>query len=996
MTMIRRYFTAVALSVLLPGLVLAQERGTVTGRVLDVATQQPLAGAQVSIAGTALGTLTNQQGGFLIPNVPVGMREVRASLIGYAQGAQAIDVPAGGTATINFQLRQSALAIEGVVVTATGELQRVRERGNTVSQIPMADIQLAPITRMSDVLQGRSAGVVVRQPSGTTGTGSRVRIRGSASASLGNQPLIVIDGIRVNDAPESMSFGVGGQTPSRLEDINPEEIESIEILKGPAAAALYGTAAATGVIQVTTRRGRAGPARWNAYSEFGALQERTQWPGNYWALGVTPAGAPIACFTFRQAAGTCTVTELLEWNPLMDRAQGTGVTNPELGPASPFREGFRQKYGLNVAGGSEQITYFISADSEDERGIFQNNNLDRISLRANVRSQIRDNLDLTLNSGWITSDLQLPWGDNTTGPIGDAITGDFEDDPVRRGYALASPETLAMVDTRQGLRRLIGSANANYQPLSWLNVVGTAGLDVLNRFDSETVPPNTIPTGSFPEGRRISNRVEISNYTAALGATATTPVTPTINSTTSFGGQYHQEIFRGTYASGWQLLGGTGSLAGTNARPAVNEANQDIRLLGTYLQQQFGFWDRLFLTGAIRGDDNSAFGTNLGLVWYPSFSASWVVNEEPWFPEIGAVNSLRLRSAVGRSGLRPRFRDAITYYAPVGATVEGRDVPAFAVGGVGDPGLRPEISTEYEGGFDLGLLDERLGLEFTYYNKRSRDALIARRLAPSLGLTTTRWENVGVVSNTGVEALINANLLNLPNATWNATFTVGTNRNRLVEMEGEPIIFGLASGQQHRVGYPLGGYWQFPYTWEDPDGNGLLRFQDVTPADTMEFAGNPIPTRNASLSSDVSLFGWLRVSAMLEHQGGHTLWNATDEWQCVQLICQALHDPAAPVEEQARAIASYAYVTWWGYLEDASFTKLREVALTFSAPPAIADRWNLGGASLTLSGRNLATWTGYTGTDPEANFAGAANWSTAEFQTQPPIRQWIARFNVNF
>lgn len=987
----------------MPAALAAQDRGTVTGRVVDAATQRPLPAVQVSIAGTQIGTLTNQDGRYVITGVPVGEREVRVTRIGYAQATQAVTVMPGETVTVDFAVVESAVPLEGLIVTATGETQRVRERGNVVGQIQVADMDLAPITTMSDVLQGRTAGMVVQRSAGTTGAGSRIRIRGSTSASLGNQPLLIIDGIRVNEAPNSFSIGLGGQAPSRFEDLNPDEIESIEVLKGPAAAALYGTAAATGVIQVTTRRGRAGPARWTAYTEMGVIQERNEWPGNYMRLGDWGGGDIDACPTLFEAAFGCIPTgETLYWNPLMDRPAnrgGHGVSNPELGPASPFRDGNRQKYGLNVAGGSETMTYFLSAEAEEEAGIFRNNNLDRTSLRANLRSALRDDLDITLTTGWINSDLQLPRSDNALGgAIGDALTGEVEDDPIRRGYSYASPQDMALQDTRQGLGRLVGSLNANYRPLDWLSIVGTGGLDVLNRHDSQTIPPGIFNFQDFFEGQRVSNRIEIRNYTATLGATATRSLTDAILSTTSIGTQYHRETVHGTFASGFGLLAGTESLQGISARPSVGEENQDIIMVGAYAQQQLAFDDRVFVTAAIRGDDNSAFGADFGLIWYPSLSLSWVLSEEGWFPQTDVLNSVRLRGAVGRSGLRPGFRQALTFYTPVAATVElGRDQPAFAVGGVGDPELSPEISTEFEGGFDLGLFNDRIGLELTYYDKTSREALINRRLAPSLGMATTRFENIGTTSNTGIEVLANARVLDLPNARWNARVSVGTNRNRLVEMEGDPIIFGLASGQQHRPGYPLGGYWIYPILDWDPDPpGGILGPADVTVGDTVEFAGTPLPTRNISVGSDLTLWNTVRLSGLLEHQGGHTLWSGTDEWQCVFLICADLNDPDTPLDRQARAIGTYWYFTWWGYLEDASYWKLRELSMTLMAPHSWAQRLRLDGVSLTLSGRNLATWTSYTGLDPEVNFAGQDNFTTADFQSAPPVRHFMARVNVNF
>ncbi len=986
-----------------PAALAAQERGTVTGVVTDAATQRPMAGVQVSIAGTQIGTITNQEGRYIITNVPAGPREVRVTRIGYAQVTQQVTVAPGETATVNFAITESAVPLEGLIVTATGETQRVRERGNVVGQIPVAEMDLAPITTMSDVLQGRTAGMVVQRSAGTTGSGARIRIRGSASASLGNQPLLIIDGIRINESPNSFSIGLGGQAPSRLEDLSPEEIESIEILKGPAAAALYGTAAATGVIQVTTRRGRAGPARWHAFTEAGVIQERNEWPGNYMRLGDWGGGDIDGCPTLFEAAGWCEPTgETLYWNPLMDRPSnrgGHGVSNPDLGPASPFRDGNRKKFGLNVTGGSEQITYFLSADTEDEDGIFRNNNLKRTSLRANVRSALREDLDVTLTTGWTTSDLQLPRSDNALGgAIGDAITGEVQDDPVRRGYSYASPQDMALQDTRQGIGRLVGSANANYRPLDWLSIVGNAGIDVLNRHDSQTIPPGIFNFQDFIEGQRVSNRLEIRNYTASIGATATRALSDRLLSTTSIGTQYHRESSHGTFAEGFGLLAGTGSLEGVSARPAVGEENQSVIMVGAYAQQQLGLDDRVFVTAAIRGDDNSAFGADFGLIWYPSLSVSWVLSEEGWFPETDVLNSVRLRGAVGRSGLRPGFRQALTFYTPVAATVEqGRDQPAFAVGGVGDPDLSPEISTEFEGGVDLGLFNDRLGLEFTYYDKTSREALIARRLAPSLGMGLTRFENIGTTTNTGFEVLANARVLDLPTARWNARVSVGTNRNRLVEMEGDPIIFGLASGQQHRVGYPLGGYWIEPILeWEQNPPGGILGPGDVVIGDTVAYAGTPLPTRNISIGSDLTLWNTVRFSGMLEHQGGHTLWSGTDEWQCVFLICADLNDPSTPLDRQARAIGTYWYFTWWGYLEDASYWKLRELSMTLMAPDTWAQRFRLDGLSLTLSGRNLATWTNYTGLDPEVNFAGQDNFTTADFQSAPPVRHFTARVNVNF
>jgi len=281
---IHRLGAVAFLIALLPGALRAQTTGTISGRV--TATQgQPIAGAQVSVAGTTRGASTDQQGHYTITSVPVGAQRVRARMLGYTPSDLPVTVSAGGTATADFQLQQSALQVGAVVVTATGQEQQQREIGSSVGVVDVASIQMAPITSTSELLQGRVAGAVVLPSSGVTGSGTRIRIRGSNSMSLSNAPLIIVDGVRVESSEGSLDFDVGGQAPSRLNDLSPEDIETIEVLKGPAAAALYGTAAANGVIQVITRKGKAGNAQFRIWSEYGTLDQKTEFPVNTYATG---------------------------------------------------------------------------------------------------------------------------------------------------------------------------------------------------------------------------------------------------------------------------------------------------------------------------------------------------------------------------------------------------------------------------------------------------------------------------------------------------------------------------------------------------------------------------------------------------------------------------------------------------------------------------------------------------------------------------------------
>ncbi|HEX8693436.1 MAG TPA: SusC/RagA family TonB-linked outer membrane protein [Longimicrobium sp.] len=997
-----------------PTALFAQGGGTITGRVTGADTNQPIASATVTVEGTALRGVTDSQGRYSIRGVPAGSYTVTAATLGRETSKRTVTVATGQTATLDFALATRAIALEGLVATATGEQQRAREVGVDVPKINVQeDIPLAATNDLSQVLQGRAAGVTVLQASGTTGTGARIRIRGSASVSLNNNPLLIIDGVRADNG--NGGIDVGGQTPNRLNDINPEDIENIEILKGPAASALYGTAAANGVILVTTRKGRAGATRWSFYTEQGRITEPNEYPGNYSGfcnvrLGATNFGDIPGCdigfaLDLRSSGFTVSIDSIQTFNPLEDPA------------TTPFDDGSRRKYGMSVTGGTDRATYYLSADFENEVGVYEDvNELNRINLRANMRGQLRDNLDVTVNTGFITSDLTLPQNDNNVlGIVSSAFAGGATQESA---FGFFTIDELKNLTTNQDVQRLLTSATANYRALPWLSFNATAGMDNVQRHDNQTTLPGIIAFGSLLEGNRSSFRTNISNFTVTANGTANYGITPSVTGQTSIGTQFDQQLFRQTSASGRGLLAGCSSLNCVATGFAVDETNQDIRTLGAYIQQQFALNDRLFLTGALRGDDNSAFGADFGFIVYPSLSASWVLAEEPWFPQFDALSTLRLRTSWGQAGLRPGFRQSETFLAPTAVTVGTTSSPGFTIGGVGNPNLKPERSEELEFGFDLGLFDDRVGLEFTHYNKTSHDALIARPLAPSLGVTLSRFDNLGEVNNRGWESSLNLRLVRAANFEWDVHATYTRSRNRLVELgtdpetgvDIEPIIFGLGGDtQRHQEGFPLGAYFQQPYTFEDANNNGIIEISEVEVADSAVFLGSPFPTREASFQTNLTLFRWVKLSGLLDYRGGFRNFNSTKEFRCGTFFnCReafagypgidvSLEDQAAYIAAAYGGVGGSDFTTAAGYIEDASFVKLREVALTLGLPESLAHRLRAQGMSLTLAGRNLKTWTDYTGLDPEINGAGTgSNFNTFEFLTQPPVRYWTARIDVNF
>lgn len=987
----------------------AQATGTITGRVTDRATQQPIADAQILIVGSTRGARTNDAGQYRLVSVPTGSVSIRVIRLGYEADTRTITVNGGETVTADFALGATATRLDQVVVSATGESERRRESGNNVATINTDSIPKTVVNGVSDLLSSRAANVVVTQTSGTTGGGSRIRIRGSNSLSLSNEPLIIIDGVRAISDVSGSTIDIGGQNPSRLDDLNPEDIDDIEIIKGPAAAALYGTAAANGVVQITTKRGRSGKTRWTAYADGGGLRDVTDWPANYERIGVTTSATPrrtAFCTLEGQLAGSCVpkADSLMSFNPLEQ--------------AGPFVNGWRSEYGASASGGTDLVQYYLGGEFGREQGVYPNNEVRRRGMRANLTSQLGTKLDVGVRAGFNQTRLKLPQNDNNDlSPIANGLFGSAEDDPDLRGNLFYPVSVLNQIYTAQNTDRMTLSGNGNWRPLPWLSVVGVTGLDYAGRTDLQVIQPGLIPEPDRrSQGNATSNPYSFWTYTGNVNATASYNLA-SFNAATSVGAQYNKETVSGTQAAGEGLAAGSSSVAGTTFGFAATQQNSDIITLGGYLQQKLSWRDRLFLTAAVRGDDNSAFGQDFKLVYYPSASLSWVIGDESWFPKIPAVSSLRLRTSFGQSGQRPGFRNAVSFYQAVGVRRDVGDVGALELGAnIGNNTLKPELSTEYEGGLDVGLLNSRVSLELTYYNKSTKDALIQRQLAPSTG-AQTRFENLGEVTNKGAEGTLNATVLDLPKFKWNVTVNGSVNSNRLVTLGAgvDTIFLGLGAVDGNAIqrfveGQPTAGYWQRPLlSWQDKNKDGIISpfgcgptAADDTPdcevkiGDNVAYLGNPLPKHEVTLNTSFTVFKYVRVGGVIDHRGGYKLYNATEQFRCVAFqTCRAAYDPTTPLADQARRMASLLG-TDAGYVEDASFVKLRELSLTLLAPNDWAHRVGGQNLSLTLAGRNLATWTDYTGFDPELNWNGTSNFSTADFLTQPPVRYFTARLTFNW
>jgi len=422
---------------------------------------------------------------------------------------------------------------------------------------------------------------------------------------------------------------------------------------------------------------------------------------------------------------------------------------------------------------------------------------------------------------------------------------------------------------------------------------------------------------------------------------------------------------------------GTASVAGATAQFTANQlGNNQIVTIGYYGQQQFGWRDKLFLTGALRADDNSAFGQNFKLAYYPSVSGSWVIGEEPWFPRTSVISSLRLRSAFGYSGQHPNFEQAQTFYNTISYhdVLQG-ELPGITIGGIGNANLKPERSHELEGGFDAGFFKDRISVNVTAYAKTTDQALIAVNLPPSIGGiqtgtttagTSTAFENIGEVTNRGVEIGITSTIFSARNLRLDFTANGSMNKNKLITLGPgiPPIPIGLASIsgqfiQQQNPGYSLGSFFQQSYTYTDANHDGIIEPNEINLASTSTFKGNPFPEQLISLQPSLSFLRYFKLSTLFDFRGVSYTYNATAAFKCsleAFANCRADYDPHTSLQNQA-VVAADLDGSDAGFIENSSFWKWRELSLTASAPERLAALARVHAKSITIAGRNQRTWT---------------------------------------
>ncbi len=983
--------------------------GRVIGRVVDSVSKKGVAGATITLVGTSLRTVTNELGRFVLADVPVGEQSVSIRLFGYKAVERAVTVPDSGQVTVNVMLLPVAATLSEVVTTITGE-QRKIEVGNDITTIKVDSvIQKYPVATMSELLATRVPGLYAARTSGQPGAPTRIRIRGVSSLNTSNEPVIVIDGVQVRSEDSQVENRGAGFAFSPLDQIDLNSVETVEVLKGPSAVALYGSDAANGVIVITTKRGQAGQARWTFAGSWGAQTMPGSWPVNYFGWGTARTGAPNQCTHDSFADYGCSVDSVSVYQILNNSA------------TTVFGQGAEQRYSAGVSGGSRTLTYAFTLSSNQILGLVKLPDEDIRVLKDDGqripnwqrRPQAADNQSGTATIGMelgrsttmtFTSALARTAARSTplSGAIATAATfapGKIEYDvngvPLPAGSGLL--QSIRNFRERQYQSQLSSRYAVDIRSNTYrrITVTGTAGVDIASGSDTRTFAHGDCymqgtgfcsDSGFFNVGHMSQLR---SNLKLNLSAPLIQSYLMTIQS--SIGGEYTLGSNRRFDSEASNIM--VGATSGTDAtRKNFTDTRGETKAAGMYLEFRIGIADRFWLPLAIRSDAGSTFGGNVRPT-FPKLGFSYLISDQPLFqsiPLVGRLSNLRLRAAYGVAGKQPGIADKVRTYRESDVLTDGRQVTIARLNSIGNPDLRPERSKEFEWGIDTDILEGSRGsisLIATWARKYTSDLVVDDKLPPSVNGGGRQVKNLGDVINTGAEFSVTG-LLNTKLVTWSPRLGLTRSSNKIVRINSESenftnIFINDDVFERNKIGYPLFARWAVPLVgYWDRNDDGFITEREVSYADSAVYIGAPYPKFTMDIGNEITLLSRIAVAGILRYENGLNQVREKETYGRVE------NDPTASLREQA-----YGLYTVLTRTQTVSTLRFESFQVSFFLPQSFT-RSVIGRrtATLALGGKNLGLWTDYRGKDPNV---GAVGERIIDNGVLPTPRVWSLSMRIN-
>jgi len=911
------------------------QTGTIKGKVADAITMEELFGVNIFIPTLSVGASTDIEGNYTITNVSKGTYEIVVRYVGYKQVKEEVVVRSNLRTELNFALEQTAIQLNELIVTGQGVATERRKLTSSVETINANEIKNAPVESVDQLLQGRVPGLNAFNSSGMPGTSGRIAARGLKSALSNATPVVYVDNVRVdNQDAFRLALDTGGAESSALADLVVGEIDRIEVIKGGAASTLFGSEAANGVIQVFTKKGVPGKARWR--------------------VNVT-SGYDVANTKF--------VTEDYTKNNL-------------------FQEGLYQAYNFGVSGGEKNFTYSLGGKTLMNDGILTENISRSKSYNFNggFRAILSEEATLELSTSYTKSQYERTNNNNLpTAPYGGFEDGGYGD---QWGYTDHNRDSILAImltdEIKDDVDRFRTAVNLDYQPIENFNSRFTFGLDFRKNEEREFVPKKS-GTFFFQENGYVyrADR-EYLSVTIAYAGSYILPKWGGISQTLAFGAQGFRVEDRETAAQGENFaIPGTEDFDNASLIDA-QESNRQLFSGGIYLVDQIGLFDKVFVDLGIRADGNSTFGSDIGMQYYPKAGLAYNISEETFFPAIikNVVSTLKLRSSWGQTGnFPPPFTKDRTYSANSFLERSG-----LGFNNPGNNDLKPEKTSSVDAGFDMGLFNDRVSVEFNYYRQLTNDALFQVPRDPASGFGM-QYTNVGEISNSGIEFSIYAQIYKTQDYAVNARFSISTLENK-VESLGGSAPFNLAGftflPRRVEEGHPLGVF-RVNVPIKDASGNLTGEYE-------RKLMGTPLPKQSGSFSFNITLFKNIYISSITEFAFGHQIVNLK---KTLRYFNQT--EDAADAVPEGYSFESASSV----WLEEADWIKIREIALNYYFPERF-----LKGLILSLSLRNVAEFGIETSDlDPELNSfqpASSANPGGYGYLDISAPRQFRVGLTYNF
>lgn len=961
---------------------------TVEGTVSDQNSGSPLPGATVILVDTDFGTATDANGQFEFTNVPEGNYTLRVSYVGYVQLNRNLDV--NQDLDLNLELLTDEQSLGEVVVTGYGSIVREEMTGN-ISSISSRQIEEIPVNSFESALQGQASGVFIQKGNGKLGQGINIRVRGTSSVSASSQPLYVIDGIPVTSESQSTTADT-----NPLADINADDIESIEILKDAAAAAIYGSRAANGVVLVTTKRGEAGETQVNVTLERGvsAPTNRTEW---------LDADEYIELFTEsaeRSPYGDLSGAYLESWFDFF--AQGTDWRNREVDidwQDESFQDGENTDLSLQVSGGTEKTRFFISGGFSDQIGIVRGDEFNRMNGRVNVDHTASDRFSVGMNLGLTRTENIRISNDNAFStpvqaiaqpPISPVYEPQFENGNLTGFSDTPNENTLYYnflrhvqgVDNNQTVFRNVGNLYADYSILPNLQFRSELGLDLLFQNEDYYADRNT-NVGENTNGYGDSRIVNIVNYTLNNYLTWDTQMAEDHKLSATAGMSYQASDRQLTFVSGTNFP--TDSFQKLQSAADITGGSSSLtqfRFLSYFSRANYRFKDRYLLSGSARVDGSSRFGSNARYGFFPSVSAGWIVSREDFMQDVNFLTFLKFRASYGLTGNANigNFPSRGLYSGTGYAGISGLNPSQTP-----NPDLKWERTAQYNFGVDYELIGDRVSGEIDYYIKKTDDLLLDVNVPATTGFTS-QLRNVGELENKGFEFVLNTHNM-VGEFQWTTSFNISFNRNEITNLDGQVIEGGFLNRAVE--GEPIAVMWGKEYAGVDPDNGDALYYlhgsdgKDYDAGTTNNYSeannvviGDPNPDYIGGLSNRFN-FRNFDLNVLLQFVAGNDVYNGGGRYQSANgdFFDNQSKDQLNRWQEpgditdvpEARLFGANGSNPSSRYISDASYLRLKNVVLGYTLPQSALDRMGLRRVRLYVTGVNLLTFTDYEGWDPEVN-----------------------------